>query len=388
MRDFLLSLSKYLYVICFLWLTACYSDQPSGDEIAPIPTNSRATTQNKIQFLSDVIDENPKVADYYYRRAFLYLNINKERLAQTDIEKAIQIDSTQGKYHYVHAQILDIMEAPKNALVAAKKAEKQGEEAIELNMLLGKLYFQNQIPDKSVIHLKKMEKVYSKRPEIHYYKGKSYHKLRDTIRAVASFITAMQLRADYPEVYEATAQLFNDYGKPRTALRYLYKGIRKSKKNAHLYFIAGHTNRRLQRHNEALRCFSNAIKSDSTYWKASHYLANYFLRKQQISKGIRYLEITLGINPELRNGYLRLGWLYENYKKKYQIALKQYQKAKIKDSNNQAIDKSIARVEQKIKEQEYRKTPEYREKMRRRLQRQAEEQLSIENPAEEEIVPE
>ncbi len=369
-------------------LTGCYSNKPLGDEIVPIPVNSVEETQKKIEFLGEVIEENPESSDYYFRRADLYLKINKERLAKTDIEKAIKLDSTQGKYYYIHAQILDMMQESKDALKAAQKAEKQEATETELDMLLGKLYFENDVPDKSVKHLKKIEKIFPQRSEIHYYKGKSYRQLKDTANAVASFITAIALRPDYSEAYESLGQLFNEYRKPRAALYYINKGIKNATVKAPLYFMAGHTNRKLLRYDEALDCFVNAVKSDSTYWQASHYLANYFLRKEQISKGMQYLELALSVNPDLNNGYLRLGWLYERYEKKYPTALAHYKKALSQDQDNEGIKKAITRVEKKIADEEYRKSPEYQEKLQQLLEKRKREQELLENIPAEEVVPE
>jgi len=356
--------SIFLWGFFLLGISSCYSNKPSGDEVVPIPQNSSEDIQKKVEFLGEVIEDYPEKPEYYYRRAVLYLHLNKERLAKTDIENALKLDSLAGKYHFIHAQILDIMGESEQALKSANRAQSQKARDIELDMLLGKLYFENQKPQKSVLHLQKIEKIFPKRPEVHYYKGKSYFALEDTSHAVHSFVTATVLRPDYPEAYEALGKLFNEYRKPHTALRYINKGIQNCKRKAPLYFMAGHTNRKLSRYNKAMECFKNAVKSDSTFWQASLYLSNYFLRRESFGAGKKYLEIALSVNPDIKNGYLRLGWLYEKYVKNYKTALTHYQKAQTKDAENEGIQKAIDRVNRKIADEEYKKSPEYQEKLR------------------------
>jgi len=356
--------SVFLWGLLLVGISSCYSNKPSGDEIVPVPQNSSEDIQKKVEFLGEVIEDYPEKPEYYYRRAVLYLRLNKERLAKTDIENALKLDSLAGKYHFIHAQILDIMGKSEEALQSANRAEKQKARDIELDLLLGKLYFENQKPQKSVQHLQKIEKIFPKRPEVHYYKGKSYFALEDTSHAVNSFLTATVLRPDYPEAYEALGKLFNEYRKPHTALRYINKGIENCSRKASLYFMAGHANRKLSRYNKSMECFKNAVKSDSTFWQASLYLSNYFLRRESFGAGKKYLEIALSVNPDIKNGYLRLGWLYEKYVKDYKTSLTYYQKAQSKDTENEGIQKAMERVNRKIADEEYKKSPEYQEKLR------------------------
>ncbi len=354
-------------------MMAC--QQQIQEKTAPLPEPSAIALTKKISYMNDVINDYPDVADYYFRRAVLNLEARKENLAQKDINQAILLDSTKAEYYFIKAQIHEIKEEYKDALVAGLKAESKGFKEIDADMLMGKMSYYAKDYKKAAFYLDKVQEVLPNLAETKYYRGITYFQTKDTAHAIEYLNQAIILKKDYKEAYKALTDLYNNYGAYKIALRYTQKAIENCGKDASFYFAYGRSLWALRSYDSAIVRYGQAFDMDSTIWQAGYQLATYCISKQNYVGAERYLTKVLVEKPDIERGHYLLAAIYEYHLKKPNDALKHYQSAALLDKQNPQIQMDIRRTIKKIEYEEYKKSPEY---MLDFMKRQKEAQLQKE----------
>jgi tetratricopeptide (TPR) repeat protein len=375
---------RYVFLLGILFMTACQNTQDdSGDQLVPLPKFTDSELNEKIKYLSEIIKEYPKEAEYHARRAELYLEAKKERLALMDIDKAVQLDSNRADYYFTQAQIYDIQAQYVEALKSAEKAQLKGYQDAQLTVLLGKLYSLNSQAEKAIQYLKNAEKIFPSMPDIYFYEGLAYARLKDTVNTVEVMQKALAYKPKYIEAYRTMVDLFLVLGKYRRALSYGIEGLQKCGDDAYLHFKCGKIYEAAQRKSNAAAHYEQAIKLDSAQWQAAYQLYYYYQEQEQYSLAGRYLEIALRTQNDIPYGHFYLAYLCETKLRSYEKALAHYQKAAQLDTANPWVAPAILRVQKRLEYEAFKKTDEFKEMIRRK---QLEEQKAKEQPQTEEKV--
>jgi tetratricopeptide (TPR) repeat protein len=365
----------YFHFFLALMLLVMACQQQIQEKTAPLPEPNAIALTKKISYMNDVINDYPDVADYYFRRAVLNLEAKKENLAQKDINQAILLDSTKAEYYFIEAQIHEIREEYKEALVAGLKAESKGFKEIDADMLMGKMSYYAKDYKKAAFYLDKVQEVLPNLAETKYYRGVTYFQTKDTAHAIEYLNQAIILKKDYKEAYKALTDLYNNYGAYKIALRYTQKAIENCGKDASFYFSYGRSLWALRSYDSAVVRYGQAFELDPTMWQAGYQLATYCISKQNYVDAEKYLTKVLVEKPDIERGHYLLAAIYEYHLTRLDDALKHYQSAALVDKQNPQIQMDIRRTTKKIEYEEYRKSPEY---MLDFMKRQKEAQLQTE----------
>ncbi|TAH21425.1 MAG: hypothetical protein EAZ08_03640 [Cytophagales bacterium] len=370
-----MNLKNIIFFFSGLLLLFASCQEQIQEKTAPLPKQNDITLTKKISYMNDVIKEYPNVADYYFRRASLNLEAEKENLAQKDIEQAILLDSSKAIYYFVKAQIHEIKQEYEEALKAGKKAENKGFRQVDADMLMGKMSYYAKDYQKAAFYLDKVQEVLPELPELKYYRGVTYFQAKDTAHAIEYLNQAIVLKKDYKDAYTALSNLYNNYGAYKTSIRYTQKAIQNCGKDASLYFAYGRSLWALKSYDSAIVRYSQAFDLDNKIWQAGYQVAIYCINKQNYVRAEQYLTKVLIEKPDVERGHYLLGAIYEYHLKRLTDALKHYQRALMMDRENAQIQMDIRRVVRKIEFEEYKKSPEYTLYL---MQKQRESQLQQE----------
>lgn len=363
------SLIFFSFCLCLL-LFAC--EEQVQEQTAPLPTQTNDALAKKINYMNNVISENPNVADYYFRRATLNLEASKENLAQKDIDQALYLDSSKAEYYFIKAKIHEIRREYDSSLYAGKRAEDMGYKEIDADMLMGKMNFYAKNNLKANDYFKKVEEALPNLPALWYYKGINFFQLKDTAQSVASLQQALRLKDDYCEVYQALIDIYNNYGAYKVALKYARTATTHCPQQASFFFSVGRSLWAMRSYDSAIVLYAKAFDMDSTIWQAGYQVATYCISKQNYVTAEKYLSKTLRQKPNIERGHYLLAAIYEYHLKRLNEALRNYQRASLADRENLVIQGDIRRVVKKIEFEEYRKSPQY---MLDLMKRQQESQL-------------
>ncbi|MCU0448849.1 MAG: tetratricopeptide repeat protein [Bernardetiaceae bacterium] len=357
---------RILFWLCCLGLSACENRYLSGEKVPPPPQQAARSWEQRVAFMTQVIEQHPNEADYFYRRATTYLEGGKENLALTDVEQALALDSANQDYFFLQAKLLDDKQDHQQAYAAAARAQALGYQSPELTWLLGKLSYLNQQPAKAQVYLQTSLNSYGERPETYYYLGLLGKDTRDTAQAVTQLERAITLRPTYAEAHQALVDFYLGLGKNRTAAGYARRGLSLCPENPDLYQQYAHVLERLDEPDAAIGAYRRVVELDPERWQASYRLFTYYLNKRRYALAAMHLRNTLRAKPDLEGGYLTLANISYHHLDQYDEALKYFKLAQQARPQDPAIALAIAKTEKKIEFEAWKLTPEGQAWLRRR----------------------
>lgn len=337
----------FLFLITCLGFS-CGQNNSALDKINPYPNQKTNTITQKIDFLSQVIEQYPQVADYYYRRAKLYLELEKENQAFPDIQKAVNLDSTKTDYLFALAQIYNLRNEKEKALSIAQKAESQGFKHEGLYRMLGKIYYEEENFKKSALNFERLQSLIPLDAEVFYFKGLLAAQKQDTSLMVLNLQKALEQKRDYKEVYLELIHLYKNYGAFIKARAYNRIAIQKIGTDALLYFEYGEIMENIHRKDSALFFYEKSFTLDDKMWKAYHQTGWIYFqeRKFEVAKG--FLEKCLAIQPRYRAANYLLGVIHEYRLADLTKAQQYYETALETAPKDLALQKAVRRIKRKI----------------------------------------
>jgi len=183
--------------------------------------------QKALDYLNTAVDKAPGTAQYYFKRAIVYLNLAQQARAEADLKKAIAL-----KAGFLKAQVLYLQ----YLLSAERKAEARrladewlkgyGADPAPLKYFAD-LFFQAGVYKEALSYYRQVVERVDKAPNSYAAMGEAYWKLGETKKAVAAFKKALAQNSKMYRVHFALGTCLGESGDAGEAIvhfqRYLEK---------------------------------------------------------------------------------------------------------------------------------------------------------------------
>jgi tetratricopeptide (TPR) repeat protein len=360
-QQYKFSITQIISLIMLFFAMACNEIDISSDEIPPIDASLLKTNTQQLTFMNEIIEDDPEVAEYYYRRSLIFLELRKWKEAQDDINKALNLAADKAQYYFMKAIILENSRKYTEALVAAQMAETKGLKQVDLYMLLSRLNYTLKKPIQTVRYLSKVQKIYPKKPEVYYYRGLISYDVADTSNTIFYMKQAIAAQPEYTDAYKYLVKLYNQNSKPRAMLAVLQEAMQQNnlKKDAELNEMYAEATLQLKEKDSAMVWYQKAVQLDSGRWKAAYELAMYHLADRKYPLSVQYLRTALKGNPKIAGANALLGGILEYHIRNYKEAKKEYETALALEPYNQDYAEMVKKMERRIAYEEYRNSPQY-----------------------------
>ncbi len=249
---------------------SCRSD-PSERE----SSNDQAPTDPVLAGMTKAIENNPNdVSIRFEKAAYLYKNEQYD-LALQDIEKAIQLDSTNWELHHLKADILLDDYKSTEAINTLKYVLQKEQSRIPTLLKLAEFQHISKDYGSSISTIHEVIRLQSYNPEAYFMLGMNYRTADKLTEAKASFLRAVELDADLTDAW------------------ILLGNIAETEKDA-----------------SAENFYQNAVRSNPESIEALHSLAYYLQNQNKIIPAIQLYKQINSLNPQYEDAYLNTGILY------------------------------------------------------------------------------
>ena len=235
-------------------------------------------TDPRLVRLSDQRARDPENDSLLWRRAEAYYDLNAYDEAISDLTQAIRLDSMHPAYYHLLADTYLDYARPNDS----KKA---------INTLLTAAYkFPGRIPtllklseSQLIVRqhqdaLATLSKVLEQDPEngdAFFMTGRVALDMGDTVRAIVSLKKAVQRNSDIPDAWMFLGRIYTDLNNP-----------------------------------QAVQCFDNVLRLDSTNLEAREYKGVYYKRRSEYEKAFAIYRDIVIRNPDYANAYFDMGIMY------------------------------------------------------------------------------
>ncbi|MBK7855429.1 MAG: tetratricopeptide repeat protein [Bacteroidetes bacterium] len=280
-----------LLSLCFFncLLTSC--NQKNGkDEEGSVADSLSGNKQ--INELTILIKSEPGNAALLFKRAKAYEEEKNLTAAFTDLEKAVQLDSTKTEYLMLMSDISFKLNKIKNSKACLEKVRGIDPENYDAALRLSELYLYVRQNNLSIQYA---DTVLGKQPDngkALLLKGFNLKEKGDTTGAVKVFQKAVEYDQQFFEAYVQLGVLFQAQNN-KLALEY---------------------------YNNALRIKPNA--EDALYGRGLWYQDH-----SEINKAIQDYTSIIQLNPKNKNAHFNLGYIHQSLLKVYDEAAKHYTRA-------------------------------------------------------------
>jgi tetratricopeptide (TPR) repeat protein len=271
------------------FLYSCGEDVKKTEKVVEVATVSEQTLAFKeVNAALKAEINNPTL---YLKRSKLYMKYGDLSSAVNDLDRAIGIDSTASEYYLLKAELLKKQDKLKESKEVLDKVMYLDNDNLQARLELGYLALiarqYKQALDYADAVLKK--DVYN--AEAYFLKGMIFEDKRDTVKAISSYVTAIEQENDYYEAYMQVGLLSFDTD-PKLGKEFI--------KNA-------------------LRIDSNSMEALYAYGMISQESGDY---NEAIETYYKILSI-----EEFREPHFNLGFIHQEYLKVYDVAIEHYTNA-------------------------------------------------------------
>ena len=147
--------------------------------------------------LTREIENSPNNANLYHKRAIYYCSRLNYLKALEDAKKAISIDSANASYFVSLSDIYFATDKVRDSKIALEKAISIDPKNSLALIKLGEFYFLIQKYQEAFDFIDKALKVDEHIAKAYFLKGMIFKELKDTSKAISSFITAVEQDQSY-----------------------------------------------------------------------------------------------------------------------------------------------------------------------------------------------
>lgn len=221
--------------------------------------NNLGDTLSVLGNMDLLIADDPNNPELYYQRAQYHLEQDNVFSGKADIEKAIELDSTQAKYFVLASDfnlVMGKIPEVKTNLTNALRLDPKSTDAL-LKFAEFQLYLQDyplvfENVNKALKENKYLAKGY-------FLKGMAYMEMKDTAMAISSFQTCVEQDAEYYHAHMLLGKIFASKNEP-ISITYFNNAIRVNPMKPEAYYALGFFYQENGQYEEAMLTYDNMLK--------------------------------------------------------------------------------------------------------------------------------
>jgi len=328
----------YILLLAIIVLTACENKSSVKNE-----TVKKVSFGNGYDSISTLINDDISNAELYAARGYWLLNNERLDDAIPDFQRAIDLDSMNGKYYVAKSEVLIAQKQIGLAKALLDEAIHKSPGSTEIMLKTSEIYLWAGDYQKTIDWANAALGFDQYLAQAYYLKGMAHEFSKDTIKAVSSFQTAVEQN---PNDYNSYMQLGKLYAieKHELADAYYANAIRIKPKSIETFYARGLYRQNLNKAKEALEDYNMIIELEP-----NHVAANYnigfvkLMLLEQPDSAMSYFEHAANYAPDYADASYMWGYCLE-LENEIPKALIKYQETLIIDDTHTLAAKGVNRL--------------------------------------------
>ena len=328
-------LKVFLFGVFILLIASCKNSGGNGDSLSP-------TGDPEIDDLSAQIARSSDNAKLYYLRGQKYYEKASYDNAINDLKQAIKLDSLNPEYYHLLADTYLDYYNSQEAIHTLQYLLILYPERVPTLLKLAEFKHIVEDYDGSILTVNEVVRLDPQNAEAYFMLGMNFRALRDTVRAINSFQTAVEFDSGLTDAWLLLGDLYEAKNDPN-ALRYYDSAILSNPDAMETYHSKAFY---LQNHGkipEAKQIYRDIIMKDKNYEAAYLNLGVLYMEQDSLDLAYEQFNILAGINPKNYMGFYLRGQAQEK-RGNLQAAKADYESAYNLNSKDERVMKALEKV--------------------------------------------
>ncbi|MTI40121.1 tetratricopeptide repeat protein [Fulvivirga lutimaris] len=209
---------RFTYFLLFLFLFFFSCERYSRDQM--IESGELQDAEKVLEYLNDIIERDQNNAQVYYKRAQVYLTIGDYRRAGIDVQKAVNLKSTDPDYYLLKSSILDKRNNSEESIAAALQAEQRGLRNYQLYRLMAVNYLKLNDAENAKKSIQRLLD-FNRNGENLSLQADILLELKDTTAAISSYKLSIEQQSDLIKSYRSLFEIYRNKGNEALAEQYV-----------------------------------------------------------------------------------------------------------------------------------------------------------------------
>ncbi|MEI7802439.1 MAG: tetratricopeptide repeat protein [Bacteroidota bacterium] len=315
-------ISFFLFIAVGIYSVAQFSSCSCNSAVNPHEDSLTNIIQGnrELMDLTVHINDDPKNPELYYQRSKAFMSIDSLKLAYDDIEKAIDFDSTNVKYHFLLTDIYLQGSYAEGAVGELLTIIKLQPDNLIARAKLAKVYLFIKDHQSSLSQIEEILKTNDNNPDAYFLMGMNYKEMTDTARAIAAFQKCVQYNQNF---YDAFMQLglLHSAQKKNLAPSYFDNAIRLDSSKTEAWYAKAKYYQDMgdaadkkknnpeakTNYEEAKKTYRELIAKNPQYEFAYFNLGFIYIQQDSIDKALRHFDLATKVSPQYAEAYYYRG---------------------------------------------------------------------------------
>jgi len=306
---------KKAWIKMFLVLvgTVLFISCKSNNNVAG--NNNPIFKDSALKGITDEINSNPKDAHLYYQRGEILHKMQIDTLALDDFKKAASLDSSKAEYFSSIGDLLFDHKDITGSLPWLQKAMALNPKDEKTHLKIANMFVYTKDYTKALSEINEVlrQDVYS--GEAYFLKGLVYKDMKDTSKAISSFLTALQMQPKYKNAMAELGELYSAQKNP-IALSYFDKLYSLDSLDAFPLYARGMFYQNQNDYQQAKAEYKNCIIHEPQYGEAYFAIGWILMQQDSFQKAWNQYDLVTKIEPNNAGAYYNRGLCSELLKKK------------------------------------------------------------------------
>jgi tetratricopeptide (TPR) repeat protein len=299
--------------------------------------------QDRIAPLTEKITNDVNNAALYYKRGMALKHMQEDSLALADFQKAISLDSTKAEYYSVIGDLLFEHKDIEGSVKWFERALKLNPKDITAHLKMAKMfiYVKDYTSAFAEINTVLRQDVYN--AQGYFLKGIIYKDIKDTLKSISSFQTAVNMSPNYKDAVIQLGLLYSAQTNP-LALKYMDNAFKLDTMDVFPLYAKGVYYQNILKYEMAKSEYKSAIMNDRQYSNAYFNIGYILIQQDSFEKAWRQFDIVTKIEVNNAEAYYNRGLCSELLGKE-QSAISDYKQALTFNDKHKQAQEGIKRLE-------------------------------------------
>ena len=303
-------MKKYSYLALFIAFVSCQQTATVNDDPSDDKVDSAFVLSNRIDSVTALIAEDSLNAALYFERAGLYMQNESLDPGASDLQRAVQLDSTNAKYWLKLGVLYYAMQQSRNAKDCWEECSNLDSRNIDCRLNLAEMYLAVGELKKGQKRLNELLDFDSKNSSALFLSGNYALMEEDTVKAMKYIQAAINEDQNLFKAYDQMGVLYSAKG-DLLALDYFNAALRLKPYRFDIHYKVGRFYQSLQAFDEAVQAYNRVLEANPDHKTSLHNIAVIAVFAADYSRAIAYFTKAIAVDASYLEAYFGRAYTYE-----------------------------------------------------------------------------